>query len=101
MSGDRRAPELPDVPTFAEAGYPKVHLGLWCALLGPAGMPPAQVAYLSRELQAALQSPELRKRLGDLGIEPLDGRPDTLAQTMAREEPVYRKVVLDAGIKVD
>lgn len=100
-TGDRRAPELPDVPTFAEAGYPKVHLGLWFALLGPAGMPPAQVAYLSRELQAALQSPELRKRLGDLGIEPLDGRPDTLAQTMAREEPVYRKVVLDAGIKVD
>lgn len=100
-TADQRAQELPDVPTFAEAGFPKVHLGLWFALLGPAGMPADQVAYLSRELQAALKSPELLKRLADLGIQALDGRPDTLAQTMAREEPVYRKVVSDAGIKAD
>lgn len=100
-TGDQRAQELPDVPTFAEAGFPKVHLGLWFALLGPAGMPADHVAYLSRELQAALKSPELLKRLADLGIQALDGRPDTLAQTMAREEPIYRKVVSDAGIKAD
>lgn len=101
FTGATRAPELPNVPTFAEAGYPKVHLGLWFGLLGPAKMPQAQVDYLSRELAAALKSPEVLKRLADLGVDPLDGVARTLADTMLREEPVYRKVVLDAGIKAD
>lgn len=101
FTGARRAPELPDVPTFAEAGYPNVHLGLWFGLFGPAKMAPAQLEYLSRELAAALKSPEVRKRLGDLGVDPLDGVAKTLADTMVREEPIYRKVVNDAGIKAD
>jgi tripartite-type tricarboxylate transporter receptor subunit TctC len=101
FTGAARAPELPNVPTFAEAGYPKVHLGLWFGLLGPAGMPKAQVDYLSRELAAALKAPEVLKRLADLGVDPLDGQAKTMADTMQREEPIYRKVVNDAGIKVD
>jgi tripartite-type tricarboxylate transporter receptor subunit TctC len=101
FTGERRAPELPEVPTFREAGYPRVHLGLWFALLGPAKLPQAQVDYLSRELVAALKTPELLKRYADLGVDPLDGLPRTLAETMAREEPIYRKVVNDAGIRAD
>jgi len=101
FTGARRAPELPEVPTFREAGYPRVHLGLWFALLGPAKLPQAQVDYLSRELVAALKTPELLKRYADLGVDPLDGLPRTLAETMAREEPIYRKVVIDAGIRAD
>lgn len=101
FTGERRAPELPEVPTFREAGYPRVHLGLWFALLGPAKLAQAQVDYLSRELVAALKTPELLKRYADLGVDPLDGLPRTLAETMAREEPIYRKVVNDAGIRAD
>jgi tripartite-type tricarboxylate transporter receptor subunit TctC len=101
FTGAARAPELPAVPTFAEAGYPKVHLGLWFGLFGPAKMPQAQVDYLSRELAAALKSPEVVKRLADLGVDPLDGVARTLAETVQREEPIYRKVVNDAGIKAD
>jgi tripartite-type tricarboxylate transporter receptor subunit TctC len=101
FTGSARAPELPDVPTFAEAGYPQVHLGLWFALLGPARMPADQIAYLSRELTAALKAPELIKRFADLGVDPLDGSSKVLAETMEREEPIYRKVVMDAGIQAD
>jgi tripartite-type tricarboxylate transporter receptor subunit TctC len=101
FTGATRAPELPNVPTFAEAGYPKVHQGLWFGLFGPARMAPAQVEYLSRELAAALKSPELVKRLADLGIDPLDGATKTLADAVQREEPIYRRVVSDAGIKAD
>jgi tripartite-type tricarboxylate transporter receptor subunit TctC len=101
FTGSKRAPELPNVPTFAEAGYPNVHLGLWFGLLGPAKMAPAQVEYLSRELAAALKSPEVLAKFAALGIEPLDAKPGTMAETMAREEPIYRKVVMDAGIKAD
>lgn len=100
-TGSKRVPEFPDVPTFAEAGYPGVHLGLWFALLGPAKMPAAQIDYLSRQLAEALKAPEVVKRFSDLGVDPLDGSKKTLADAMEREEPIYRKVVLDAGIKAD
>jgi hypothetical protein len=59
------------------------------------------VDYLSRELAAALKSPEVLQRFAALGVDALDGLPRTLAETMAREEPIYRKVVSDAGIKAD
>jgi len=101
FTGSARAPELPNVPTFAEAGYPQVHLGLWFALLGPAKMPADQVAYLSGELAAALKAPELIKRFADLGVDPLGGGSKVLAETMEREEPIYRKVVMEAGIHAD
>jgi tripartite-type tricarboxylate transporter receptor subunit TctC len=100
-TGSKRAPELPDVPTFAEAGYPRVHLGLWFALFGPAKLPAAQVEYLSREIAEALKSPEVIKRLSDLGVDPLDGSTKALADAVEREEPIYRKVVTDAGISAD
>lgn len=100
-TGAKRAPELPDVPTFAEAGYPGVHLGLWFALFGPAKMPPAEVAYLSKQIAEALKSPEVIKGFATLGVEPLDGSAKTLATAVEKEEPIYRKVVTDAGISAN
>ena len=100
-TGSKRAPELPGVPTFAEAGYPGVHLGLWFALFGPAKMPQAQVAYLSDKIAQALKSPEVIKRFADLGVDPLDGSTKALADAVEAEEPIYRKVVSDAGISAD
>lgn len=100
-TGAKRAPELPNVPTFAEAGYPGVHLGLWFALFGPAKMPPAQVEYLSKQIVEALKSPEVMKRFADLGVDPLDGSSEALADAVEKEEPIYRKVVSDAGISAD
>lgn len=100
-TGAKRAPELPDVPTFGEAGYPGVHLGLWFALFGPAKMPAAQVDYLSRQVADALKSAEVIKRFADLGVDPLDGGTKTLADAVEKEEPIYRKVVSDAGISAD
>jgi tripartite-type tricarboxylate transporter receptor subunit TctC len=100
-TGSKRAPELPSVPTFAEAGYPGVHLGLWFALFGPAKMPQAQVDYLSKQLAEALKSPEVIQRLANLGVDPLDGSTKALADAVEKEEPIYRKVVSDAGISAN
>lgn len=100
-TGGKRAPELPDVPTFAEAGYPGVHLGLWFALFGPAKMPQAQIEYLSKQVAEALKSPEVMKGFANLGVDPLDGSIKTLADAVEKEEPIYRKVVTDAGISAD
>lgn len=100
-TGSARAPGLPDVPTFAEAGYPGVHLGLWFALLGPSKMPAAQLDYLSRQLAEALKAPDVLKGFGNLGVDALDGTAKTLANTIEREEPIYAQVVKDAGIQAD
>lgn len=67
-----RVAELPDVPTFAEAGYPQLTATTWFSLSGPAGMPAAMVAQINMETRRALRSPKIRERLLAEGIEPGD-----------------------------
>jgi tripartite-type tricarboxylate transporter receptor subunit TctC len=100
-TGAKRAPELPDTPTFAEAGYPQVHLGLWFGYFGPAKMPADLVAYLNREVNAALKAPAVAEKLSGMRIEPVGSTPQGLAELIAKEEPVYAKVVREAGLKLD
>lgn len=67
-----RMAELPDVPTFAEAGYPQLTATTWFSLSGPAGMPAAMVAQINVETRRALKLPKIRERLLAEGIEPGD-----------------------------
>ena len=67
-----RMAELPDVPTFAEAGYPQLTATTWFSLSGPAGMPAAMVAQINLETRRALKLPKIRERLLAEGIEPGD-----------------------------
>ena len=64
-----RVAELPDVPTFAEAGYPQLTATTWFSLSGPAGMPAALVAQINLETRRALRAPKIRERLLAEGIE--------------------------------
>jgi len=70
LLADHRSPQLPDTPTFAEAGYPEATLRFWVALHGPAGLPAAVVARLNDTLNRALASADLRERFLALGAEP-------------------------------
>jgi tripartite-type tricarboxylate transporter receptor subunit TctC len=100
-TGAKRAPELPDTPTFAEAGYPQVHLGLWFGFFGPAKIPAELVIYLNQQINAALKAPAVTEKLGGMRIEAVGSTPQELAALVAREEPVYAKVVREAGLKLD
>jgi tripartite-type tricarboxylate transporter receptor subunit TctC len=100
-TGATRAPELPDTPTFAEAGYPQVHLGLWFGFFGPAKLPADIVAYLNREVNAALKAPAVAEKLNGMRIAPTGSSAKGLADLIAQEEPVYAKVVREAGLKLD
>ena len=100
-TGATRAPELPDTPTFVEAGYKDVHLGLWFGLVGPAKMPPDVVAYLNQQLNAALASPATLERLQNFRIAPLPGSMQAMNQLIAGEMPVYTKLAADTGLKLD
>jgi tripartite-type tricarboxylate transporter receptor subunit TctC len=72
LSSARRLPEFPDVPTFAESGYPELQATVWFSLSGPAGMPAPVVAKLNAEVREILRLPDVRGRLQGEGIEPND-----------------------------
>ncbi len=100
-TGSRRAAELPDTPTFAEAGYPQVHLGLWFGYFAPAKLPADIAAYLNQQVNAALKAPAVAEKLAGMSIEASGSTAQALAELIAREQPIYAKVVAAAGIKLD
>jgi tripartite-type tricarboxylate transporter receptor subunit TctC len=71
VSSDKRAPQLPDVPTTAEIGYPAAAYAFWNGLFVPAKTPPDVVAKLYQETQKAIADPTVKERLAKVGVEPL------------------------------
>src|SRR2546427_11132267 len=71
VSTGKRSPALPEVPTIAEAGYPKGEFNFWVGMLAPAGTPREVLAKLNSETQKALAAPDMRDRLAQLGAEAL------------------------------
>lgn len=97
-----RLPELPDVPTVAEAlGLKDFEASSWTALYAPAGTPPQIVRRVSAEVDAALKKPAVALRLKELGAVPVGGPPERLAQFQHAELEKWRKVVKAAGVKPD
>jgi tripartite-type tricarboxylate transporter receptor subunit TctC len=97
-----RLPELPDVPTVAEAlGLKDFEASSWTALYAPAGTPVEIVRRLSAEVDTALKKPAIAQRMKDLGAIPVGGPPERLARFQHAEEEKWRKVVKAAGVKAD
>lgn len=101
--GAARATVLPDVPTFAESGFPQDVLRLSgpYTLLAPAKTPPDVVERLGRELDAIVKSPQMREQIENLGMEPIGNTPaQALADYKARL-PVILKAIRDTGATLD
>jgi tripartite-type tricarboxylate transporter receptor subunit TctC len=92
---------LPDVPTFAELGHPKVAVSLWYGLLAPAGTPPGVIEKLNRAVIRALEATDVRERLQAQGAEPMPGTPESFAAFMQDERAKWAPVVKQAGVKLD
>jgi tripartite-type tricarboxylate transporter receptor subunit TctC len=92
---------LPEVPTFAELGHPKVAVSLWYGLLAPAGTPRPVIEKLNREAVRALESPAIREKLLAQGAEPMPTTPQAFAAFMQDEMAKWAPVVKQAGIKLD
>jgi tripartite-type tricarboxylate transporter receptor subunit TctC len=101
VSNSTRLPELPDVPTMPELGYPSINSGAWVALLAPRGTPGAIIARLNRATNDALTSPTMRDVLARLGAEPRGGTPDDLARHMKAEHAKWGPIVASLGLKED
>ncbi len=100
-TGTQRPPNLPDVPTIAEAGLAGYDSTSWNAIFAPAGTPPAVIDRLNREIRAILESPDTRKFFTEQGAEAGGGTPAELAEFVRAETAKWQKVVKDSGAKVD
>jgi tripartite-type tricarboxylate transporter receptor subunit TctC len=102
VSTARRAAALPDVPTLIEAaGLPDYDVAAWIGYAVPSATPREVVARLSAEIQKALQSPDLREKLLNAGLDPVESTPDQLVAFMRKEQERYAAVIKSANIKLD
>jgi tripartite-type tricarboxylate transporter receptor subunit TctC len=89
-----------DLPTMAESGYPGFEAVPWLGLMAPAGTSPAIIDKLHHETVRVLALPDVRKKLGDLGLDIVGGTPAEFSAVIAREIPQWAKVIKAAGIRL-
>jgi tripartite-type tricarboxylate transporter receptor subunit TctC len=98
VSAGKRQPQLPDVPTVIEAGVEGYDVVSWNALAAPAKTPAAVIKRVHDELAKALAAPDVRKRFGELGVEPRSSTPEHLREFFISESGRWARVVETAKI---
>jgi tripartite-type tricarboxylate transporter receptor subunit TctC len=101
ITSAKRTDLLPDLPALAESGVPGFDVALRYGLVAPAGTPPAIIARLNKELNAALSTEDVKKRLATEGAESLPGTPEAYAADIDREEKKWGGLVKKLGLKVE
>jgi tripartite-type tricarboxylate transporter receptor subunit TctC len=96
-----RLPTLPDLPTVAEGGWPGFETVAWFGFLAPAGTPKPLIERLNAEINRHAETPEWRGRVQAVGGEVVIGAPEVFARRISGDIAKWRKVVADAGIRVE
>jgi tripartite-type tricarboxylate transporter receptor subunit TctC len=99
MTGPSRSPQLPDVPTFKELGYPNLEFSAWFGVLAPAKTPPEILDRLNAEIVKALKMPETRAKLEESGFRVTGTGRTEFAGIIKDETARWGKVVKDSGFK--
>ena len=97
----QRIPELPEVPTAAEAGFPELLFGNWWVLSAPKGTAPSVISRLSTEIRQLMADPEIKRKLLDMGQVPLGYGPAETAAFMRAESTKYKTLIERTGIRLD
>jgi tripartite-type tricarboxylate transporter receptor subunit TctC len=101
VTGKTRSPDLPNVPTMAEAGLPAAGLEIWWGFLGPAGMPAELVRSLNQAVREAVANSEVQQKLVSAGLVPGSSTPDEMLATMRQDYDTFVNLVKAADIKAD
>jgi tripartite-type tricarboxylate transporter receptor subunit TctC len=101
VSGARRSPGFPDLPTVAEAGVPGYEAGTWSGVIAPAGLPRAVVDKLNAAINRAIASTTFKERFAMIGDEPAGGTPEEFADLIRKDSTKWADVVARSGAKLD
>ena len=101
VSSDKRAAQLPEVPTIAESGYPGFRTLTWNGLVAPAGTPAAVIARLAQETAAICSNASAAQRLAQLGVDAVCSTPAEFADTMRSDIAIWAEAVKAANLKIE
>jgi tripartite-type tricarboxylate transporter receptor subunit TctC len=101
VTGKRRSPELPDVPTVDEAGLPGYEVSPWYGVLAPAGTPREIVIRLNAEVARIVRTAEMKEKLHAQGAEPAVGDPGDFSATIRADTAKWSQVIREAGIRAE
>ncbi len=101
VTGSRRVPALPDVPTIAESGLPGYEVLTWYGAFAPAKTPAPIVARLSRELAAAIGSEDMLAQMKKQGLDAGAVSAEAFGKWLREDVAKWRKVIVEAGVKVE
>jgi tripartite-type tricarboxylate transporter receptor subunit TctC len=101
VTGTKRVPSMPTVPTIAESGLPGYDVSIWLGVLAPAGTPADIVDRLNTEIGKVMSDPEMKAQLAKAGIEALHSSPADFAATIKNDTAKWTKVVKASGATVD
>jgi len=101
VTSAQRSPAAPDIPTIAEQGLPGFDAVSWFAMFAPAGTPKPIVDKLQVEVKKIIQSPEVGKKLAEIGLDVVGSTSEELAAYQRAEIAKWAKVVKDSGAKVE
>jgi len=100
VTGTKRLPDFPDVPTVAEAGFPGIEQTTWTAILAPARTPAAIIAKLNGAISGLLRQSDINKKWAAFGIDPVPTTPQELEKILAQEIADFTKAARRANISV-
>ena len=101
VTGDRRVPAMPEVPTVAEAGVPGSEFTIWFAMYAPSGTPKTIISRLNQVIVKSLAAPETREQLAKAGVDPESSTPEELGKYLRSEIARWAKVIKASGIPIN
>lgn len=99
IAAEKRVPDYPEVPTFAEAGYPKMLISAWAGLLAPKATPRPVLDKLAGQIRDILAQPEMTQRIQGLGMSPSGTSLEAFDAQIVREIDVFGRIARERGIK--
>jgi tripartite-type tricarboxylate transporter receptor subunit TctC len=101
MASRTRSAQLPETPTFEEAGVKGVETNSWSVLVAPKGTPGAIIERLGKELRAALAQPETQRKLHEFGVDPLVATPEEVVATIKADTQRWGAVTKRLNISLE
>jgi tripartite-type tricarboxylate transporter receptor subunit TctC len=101
VSGAKRSPGFPDLPTIAEAGVPGYEAPTWSGVVAPAGVPRDRVEVLNAAINQAIRTPIFLERFAQIGDEPAGGTPEAFGEMISRESRKWGELIRRIGAKID